>query len=145
MVYVVAYHSMTGNNERIINKLKLRQKTNGLCHEFSLLNNISDIDKVHGRDNVKIHLLTFTTGIGEVHEDSDIFVRENIDRIVSISSSGNQNWGRLYGIAADKLSEKYYNSNIPIFKFELSGDEVQLTNYENLLTYIEKGSNNDSR
>jgi protein involved in ribonucleotide reduction len=84
-------------------------------------------------------------GIGEVHEDSDIFVRENIDRIVSISSSGNQNWGRLYGIAADKLSEKYYNSNIPIFKFELSGDEVQLTNYENLLTYIEKGSNNDSR
>lgn len=34
-------------------------------------------------------------------------IKSNRDKILSASSSGNMNWGPLFGIAIDKLNEEY--------------------------------------
>ena len=67
----------------------------------------------------KGHLVTFTTNFGEVPKTTEKFLLKNNSKILSVSSSGNMNWGKLYALAADKISEHY---NVPvILKFELAG------------------------
>ena len=67
------------------------------------------------------HLITYTTMIGHVPETTERFMQENRSSILSVSSSGNMNWGTNFGLAADKTSARY---GIPILlKFELSGLE----------------------
>lgn len=65
------------------------------------------------------HLITFTTNFGQIPANTEAFLAKNSDQIFSVTSSGNRNWGRNYGVAADKISAIY---DIPqAFKFELSG------------------------
>ena len=62
------------------------------------------------------HLVTFTTNFGKIY---------------SITSSGNRNWGRNYGVAADKLSEMY---EIDLaFKFELSGTMEDINQFIDII------------
>ena len=103
----IYYDSKTGNVERFINKLRPLKSW-----VFIKVN-----DDVIAEN--KGHLVTFTTNFGEIPLNTQNFIEKNKDKLLSVSSSGNMNWGKLYALAADKISEKY---NIPVLlKFELSG------------------------
>jgi protein involved in ribonucleotide reduction len=58
-------------------------------------------------------------------------MRQHSDRIFSVSSSGNRNWGRNFAVAADKVSEMY---DIPLaFKFELSGTMEDINQFVDII------------
>ncbi len=65
------------------------------------------------------HLVTFTTRFGEVPETTRRFLMQSSHLILTVSSSGNRNWGRNFALAANIISTEY---GIPMgHKFELSG------------------------
>ena len=103
----IYYDSKTGNVERFINKIRpLKNWIFIKINEETVAEN-------------KGHLVTFTTNLGEVSKTTEKFLLKNNKKMLSVSSSGNMNWGKLYALAADKISEHY---NIPvILKFELAG------------------------
>lgn len=77
------------------------------------------------------HLVTFTTNFGKIPALTESFMRENSDKIFSVTSSGNRNWGRNYGVAADKISEMY---DIALaFKFELSGTMEDINQFIDII------------
>ena len=95
----VYYDSKTGNVQRFIDKIKKERP------EWSFVKISSDMEI-----SEKGHLVTFN--------------ENNRKYIASVCSSGNMNWGTLFGKAADKIEEKY---GIPVLmKFELSGTHVQV-------------------
>lgn len=125
---IVVYHSITHNNERFVEKLKSQNPDLNVVKMREY-----EINKDKYSDD-KIHLITMTTGIGEVAPTADQFVKNYKDKIVSVCSSGNQNWGQYYGAAADIISSEL---DIPKFKVELSGDEVYAKNYLEFISSID--------
>ena len=120
----IYYDSKTGNVQRFVDKVKKERP------EWNYIKISEDTDIEN-----EGHLITFTTKFGEVPEKTEKFMMRNNNKkyIKSVSSSGNMNWGTLFALAADKISEKY---NIPVLmKFELSGTHPQV---EYLINYIEK-------
>lgn len=103
----IYYDSKTGNVERFIGKMRpLKNWIFIKIDENTVVEN-------------KGHLVTFTTNFGEVPKTTEKFLEKNNSKILSVSSSGNMNWGKLYALAADKIAENY---KIPvILKFELAG------------------------
>ena len=107
---IIYYDSRTGNVEKFIDKLRaLRPKWEYIKIEKTLTIEYEG------------HLLTYTTNFGVVPDVTYEFMKSksNRDKILSVSSSGNMNWGPLFGIAIDKLNEEYGTKKI--MKFELSG------------------------
>ncbi len=103
----IYYDSRTGNVERFVRKISA--KTGWQCMKI----NDQLLASIHG------HLITYTTKIGHVPESTERFMQSNHPFILSVSSSGNMNWGTNFGLAADKTAIKY---GIPLLlKFELSG------------------------
>ena len=113
----IYYDSKTGNVERFINKLRPLKSW-----VFIKVN-----DDVIAEN--KGHLVTFTTNFGEIPLNTQNFIEKNKDKLLSVSSSGNMNWGKLYSLAADKISESY---NVPVLlKFELSGLKTDVEQFIN--------------
>ena len=116
----VYYDSKTGNVQRFIDKIKKERP------EWSFV-------KISGDTEISEngHLVTFTTNFGEIPDTTEKFLKNENNRkyIKSVSSSGNMNWGTLFGKAADNIEEKY---GIPVLmKFELSGTHVQVEYFIN--------------
>jgi|AGTN01.2.fsa_nt_gi ribonucleoside-diphosphate reductase 2, operon protein nrdI len=111
----VYFDSKTGNVARFIEKV--RSRTGWECVK------ISDSMLV----NQAGHLVTYTTKIGSVPETTARFMERNSPLILSVSSSGNLNWGQNYGLAGNKIAEAYH---IPLLlKFELSGLEQNVNEF----------------
>lgn len=118
MSMLIYYDSKTGNVERFINKLKRQDPT---LHFIKISSTMTA--KEQG------HLITFTTKIGEVPESTRSFLlhASNYNNILSVSSSGNINWGIYYAVAADLIAEEF---NIKLgIKFELSGTQQDVLKY----------------
>ena len=116
----VYYDSKTGNVQRFIDKIKKERP------EWSFVKISRDMEILENG-----HLVTFTTNFGEIPNTTEKFLENENNRkyIKSISSSGNMNWGTLFGKAADKIEETY---GIPVLmKFELSGTHVQVEYFIN--------------
>ena len=116
----VYYDSKTGNVQRFIDKIKKERP------EWSFVKISRDMEILENG-----HLVTFTTNFGEIPNTTEKFLENENNRkyIKSISSSGNMNWGTLFGKAADNIEEKY---GIPVLmKFELSGTHVQVEYFIN--------------
>ena len=116
----VYYDSKTGNVQRFIDKIKKERP------EWSFVKISSDMEISENG-----HLVTFTTNFGEIPDTTEKFLENKNNRkyIKSVSSSGNMNWGTLFGKAADNIEEKY---GIPVLmKFELSGTHVQVEYFIN--------------
>ena len=116
----VYYDSKTGNVQRFIDKIKKERP------EWSFV-------KINGDMEISEngHLVTFTTNFGEIPDTTEKFLENENNRkyIKSVSSSGNMNWGTLFGKAADKIEETY---GIPVLmKFELSGTHIQVEYFIN--------------
>ncbi|RRD39150.1 class Ib ribonucleoside-diphosphate reductase assembly flavoprotein NrdI [Leptotrichia sp. OH3620_COT-345] len=119
----IYYDSKTGNVQRFIDKLKKERPK----WSFIKINETMEVENSG-------HLITFTTKFGEIPETTVEFLKKENNRnfIKSVSSSGNMNWGTLFGVAADKISREY---NISILmKFELSGTQPQV---EYFINYVE--------
>ena len=116
----VYYDSKTGNVQRFIDKIKKERP------EWSFVKISGDMEILENG-----HLVTFTTNFGEIPDTTEKFLKNENNRkyIKSVSSSGNMNWGTLFGKAADKIEETY---SIPVLmKFELSGTHVQVEYFIN--------------
>ena len=116
----VYYDSKTGNVQRFIDKIKKERP------EWSFVKISGDMTITENG-----HLVTFTTNFGEIPDTTEKFLENENNRkyIKSVSSSGNMNWGTLFGKAADNIEEKY---GIPVLmKFELSGTHVQVEYFIN--------------
>ena len=116
----VYYDSKTGNVQRFIDKIKKERP------EWSFVKISGDMEISENG-----HLVTFTTNFGEIPNTTDKFLanKNNRQYIESVCSSGNMNWGTLFGKAADKIEETY---SIPVLmKFELSGTHVQVEYFIN--------------
>lgn len=126
---VVYYDTMTGNVQRFAEKISRYS-------DFKLIKLNEDLIIESNS-----HLITFTTGFGNIPKKTEKFLEnnENYKKIKTVTVSGNMNWGPNYGLAGNKISQKY---NIDLlFKFELSGnlDDVKL--YIKLIKKIEKDGN----
>lgn len=127
IIVKIYFDSNTGNVLRFINKLKEKFFKMNLDIEIIKIDEFTIIDS-------KCHFITYTTGIGNVSKKTKSFLLNNYklgntNKILSVSSSGNMNWGDKYGLAADKISRKFY---IPILmKFELSGTDLDVEKYIN--------------
>lgn len=132
---VIVYDSRTGNVERFIRKLQA-YKPGLFCIP------IEDYNHELG----PYHLITHTTNFGQIPEKTANFLYRcedsdlNFVNLQSISSSGNKNWGKNFGVAADSIyntSLLYKKEGVPIFlKFELSGTVQDVKTYlKKLKTY----------
>ncbi|MFC7524513.1 class Ib ribonucleoside-diphosphate reductase assembly flavoprotein NrdI [Parapedobacter sp. GCM10030251] len=73
------------------------------------------------------HLVTFTTRFGEVPETTKSFLQSASRFLLSVSSSGNRNWGRNFAMAGEKIATEY---GIPLaLKFELSGTQEDVNEF----------------
>ncbi|MGG0793692.1 class Ib ribonucleoside-diphosphate reductase assembly flavoprotein NrdI [Brevibacillus laterosporus] len=100
---LIIYDSLTGNVDRFASRLEYKKM------------------KVSPELEVKqpYFLVTYTTGFGEVPRSTQEFLKRNYSNLLGVASSGNKNWGQLFGRSADIISFQY---NVPILcKFELSG------------------------
>lgn len=120
---LIYYDTKTQNVKRFIDKL---QEINGNieCH------NINDAEHF----TRKGHLVTFTAGNGTVPVTTNYFMQRYSELVLSISVSGNRNWGNNFARCADLLHEQY---GIDIaLKFELSGFNQDIDEYIKFLNQI---------
>lgn len=111
----IYYDSKTGNVERFVNRLKLHRDWT--------------IQKIDGAFKVQYpgHLITYTTAFGDVPVSTLQFLGENSSMIISVSSSGNRNWGPNYALAATKISAQF---SLPLLlQFELSGTMADIQKF----------------
>ena len=105
---IIYYDTLTGNTKRFAEKVQKKRP------EWEII-------KIKPKEiiNRPGHLITFTIGIGNIPLTTTIFVKNNTQNILTISSTGNRNWGENFGLAADKISKHY---KIPfLMKIEMSG------------------------
>ncbi len=108
------YFSKTGNIKRFIHKIE----NNAISGNADLLVNKPFI------------LITYTTGMGQVPAEVDTFCENNKGFLMGVIASGNKNWGSLYGLSADIISDKY---NVPVLmKFELSGNIYDIEKFKEI-------------
>lgn len=116
---LIVYDSKTGNVDRFVNKLKLH------CLRIS-----SDI-----KVSTPFILITYTTGFGQVPLSTLYFLQQYGDFLRGVASSGNMNWGELYGLAADRIARMYA---VPmLLKFELSGTKQDIERLKREVDYID--------
>lgn len=118
----IYYDSRTGNVERFVNKVKL-------LTDWEIIRITDDLDI-----NDAGHLITYTTKIGEVPDNTASFMARNAGLIKTVSSSGNRNWGCNFARAAETIAKVY---KLPVLlKFELSGTQPDV---QQLINLIAKG------
>ncbi len=121
------YDSKTGNVQRFINKVV--QITGWEAHKIESETAFLE----------EGHLITYTTKMGSVPDITTAFMDMHADKIFSVTSSGNRNWGKNFGLAANKVSENY---DIPLaMKFELSGTMEDINQFIEII----KHQYNDSK
>jgi Protein involved in ribonucleotide reduction len=105
---LIIFASRTGNVRRFVNK----------AVELSVLHlrtcELPDLIPFQ-----QAHLVTYTDPMGAVPPMVENFLTRHHRKILSVSGSGNRNWGRDFAAAVDRIHQQY---GIPInLKFELSG------------------------
>ena len=107
MVPLIYYDSKTGNVERFVHKIK---ELTG----WNIIRITEDIEITSPG-----HLITYTTKIGEIPDCTNSFLEKYAAKVMTVSSSGNRNWGVNFAKAAERIADAYH---LPILlKFELSG------------------------
>jgi protein involved in ribonucleotide reduction len=121
---LLAYASKTGNIKRAITKLLDYIKVIDINQENSkrTILTIDTLEIKTGEELIKKNciLFTYTTGIGEIPQEINKFIINNINHIKGVIGSGNKNWGLNYCKACDLIFEKFNLKTL--FKFELSGN-----------------------
>lgn len=120
----LVYASLTGNTARFMQKIANLRPT------WRLVKLTPELEL-----GEHFHLVTFTTGLGEIPPMVEKFLAKNSAHLLSVTASGNMNWGKTFGVAGDKISEKY---QVPLLmKYELAGNQKTA---EKLINKIEEFS-----
>lgn len=110
----IVYHSTTGNVKRFLDNVKPYAEGMGFIIKLFTIEEAI-------RNNVKFHLFTPTRGFGEIPHLVENFLNVSKDRILSVSGSGNRNWGANYCKACFTISEIF---KVPVLHtIELSGTQ----------------------
>lgn len=110
----IIYFTKTKNVQRFVDKIAYKTQ------------NGQGIDYIKD----KYILITYTTGYGQVPQETLDFINRNHKMLCGVISSGNKNWGDYFGNAADIISEKF---KVPLLmKFELSGNKYDVENFVNI-------------
>jgi len=113
---LIIFASRTGNVKRFVNKALASSMYKLEAHE------LPDIPQFK-----QAHLVTYTDPRGEIPPLVDSFLQQHHQNILSVSGSGNRNWGRNFAAAVDKINQQY---GIPInIKFEISGNNDELQQF----------------
>lgn len=100
----IFYDSLTGNVKRFIEKLPFK------CTPISEVEEVSD----------SFVLVTYTTGIGQVPENTLSFLQKHGEHLAGVACSGNRIWGERNFCKAGKEISRMYG--VPLMlKFELAG------------------------
>lgn len=114
----VYYSSMTGNVKRFIGKLNIGAT------------NINEESKA----TEPFVLVAYTFGFGEVPRQVDEWLSKNGELLRGVAVSGNRNWGSSYGLAGDKISQKY---DVPLLlKFEQAGTQEDIERFKERLAML---------
>lgn len=115
----IYYDSRTGNVQRFMDKVVQITGWNAQRIQQDM------------RIDQEGHLVTFTTNFGQIPALTENFLAHNSAYVYSVSASGNRNWGRNFGVAADKIAANY---EIPLaFKFELSGTMEDINQFIDII------------
>ena len=94
-----------------------------LKDDFDLFQKYYNVDEFGGWEHGNNILMRLT--------DDEDFASKNSAKLYSVTSSGNRNWGRNFGVAADKVAA---NFEIPLaFKFELSGTMEDINQFIDII------------
>ncbi|WP_257666140.1 class Ib ribonucleoside-diphosphate reductase assembly flavoprotein NrdI [Parapedobacter tibetensis] len=121
---IIYFDSRTGNVNRFVDNIKAKRP------DFTTVRIEPDMTvKERG------HLITYTDSDGEIPFTTYLFMERNWKFIESVSSSGNRNWGKTYGMAAKRISVGF---GVPIaLVFELSGLDSDVDAYISHVTKSE--------
>lgn len=122
--YVLFYDTMTLNTEKFAKKVNKKYPQINIC-DIRAINSNFGYYKTIGNVPMEIeaHLVTYTIMQGEVPKSTLQFLEENgwKDRIKTISSTGQKNWGSdLFAVAVDEVNKLYPNIEKGL-KIELQG------------------------
>ncbi len=121
----IVYFSKTNNTKRLIRKLDQ--------HIYP---------QILGNSNLIVEddiiLLTYTSGLGQIPKEVEIFCNNNLSRIKYVIASGNRNFGKLFAASGEQIEQRFGAKLI--YKYELSGTQNDLYNINVLLEKI--NSNN---
>lgn len=114
----VYYASMTGNVRRFLAKT-----------------GVDAIDIVNSPKSTEpFVLVTYTFGFGDIPAEVDAWLTQNYKLLRGVAVSGNRNWGDNYGLAGDKISQRY---GVPlILKFEQAGTPEDIRIFTERLAII---------
>ena len=116
---IIYYDSKTGNVQRFIDKVVQITGWQAIRIQKEM------------RIEAEGHLVTFTTNFGQIPAITEEFAANNFTKIYSVTSSGNRNWGRNFGVAGDKVAALF---EIPLaFKFELSGTMEDINQFIDII------------
>ncbi|UIR56871.1 class Ib ribonucleoside-diphosphate reductase assembly flavoprotein NrdI [Sphingobacterium sp. SRCM116780] len=113
----IYYESKTNNVRRFIDKIRAKRPH----WQFS---NIVDVQhSIHEYG----HLVTYTASMGECPKLSLHFASLNSKYLLSVSVSGNRNFGHDFALSADIITQEFA---IPtLLKFELSGFKEDVSHF----------------
>ena len=113
---LIIFASRTGNVRRFVNK----------AAELSVLH-LRTCELPNIIPFQQAHLVTYTDPMGAIPPMVANFLEQHHRKILSVSGSGNRNWGRDFAAAVDWIHQQY---GIPInLKFELSGTNSEIQNF----------------
>lgn len=115
---IIYYDSKTGNVARFVEKVNRERQS---WHAVP----------VTGKFQGQGHLVTYSAGDGHIPHLSFDFLELHAEGILTVSVSGNRNWGLRFGAAAYRINERY---GIEIgLLFELSGFDQDVENFIGLI------------
>lgn len=125
---ILFYDTMTYNTKFFCDKVKKNSNIEIVNIKSENLDNYID-------NNGNFHLITYTIMQGEIPKNTLNFLKRYSNKIKTISSTGQKNWGKdLFAVAVDRVNELYPNIEKGL-KIELQGNNVDV---ENMLKIINK-------
>lgn len=125
--YVLFYDTMTLNTKKFCDKVKKKFGDRIAVHNLNEILDDYGYHKTSGSielvNSIEYHLITYTIMQGEVPQTTLDFLEKYHwkDKIKTISSTGQKNWGSdLFAKAVDVINEKYPNIQKGL-KIELQG------------------------
>ena len=124
MIYY--FSSKSGNTKRFVDKLsdfesyRIENNNNILVAKNKFVLFVATYANGEGKNAIPKHVINF--------------IKNNKDNLLGVISSGNKNFGAMYGISGDIISR---NCNIPLlYKYDLFGTENDVANVNKILKGI---------
>ena len=137
--YVLFYDTMTLNTKKFCDKVKKKfgdkiavHSIKHILYDYGYYKLSGNIDLIN---SIEYHLITYTIMQGEVPQTTlDFLEKYNWkDKIKTISSTGQKNWGSdLFAKAVDVVNEKYSNIQKGL-KIELQGNSIDVDNMAKMI------------